>query len=66
MENLTGLIMEYESGELNDRETIKMFAAMIESGLAWQLQGHYGRSAADLIRTGYISPKGKVLKYEID
>lgn len=51
-------IMRYESGELSDTETVEMFADLVTSGTAWQLQGHYGRAAAELIRVGllYVDP----------
>jgi hypothetical protein len=59
-----GSIIEYENGELSDSETIDFFAGLIRTGVAWQLQGHYGRTAANLIRSGFISSSGVVLKYE--
>lgn len=42
-------IIEYENGELGEDEVIELFQRLIDSGLAWQLQGHYGRTAAALI-----------------
>jgi hypothetical protein len=46
-------IILYENGGLNQEETVAMFQRFIDSGLAWQLQGHYGRTAAALIESGY-------------
>lgn len=45
-------IIAYEQGELNYRETVELFQALINSGAAWQLQGHYGRTATALIDAG--------------
>lgn len=47
-----GFIMDYESGELDDDSIIEGFQHLINSGLAWQLQGSYGRAAARLIEAG--------------
>jgi hypothetical protein len=58
------LIMAYENGELSDEDTIRLFGQLVKSGLAWKLQGHYGRTAKGLIDAGYISPKGAILKSE--
>lgn len=46
-------IMEYESGEMSDEDTIEFFQELIDSGLCWRLQGHYGRTAQALIDEGY-------------
>ncbi len=45
-------IIDYESGEATEEEVIEGFQAMIDSGAVWQLQGSYGRTAADLIEAG--------------
>jgi hypothetical protein len=46
-------LLRYEMGEMSDDEVVSMFQALIDTGLAWQLQGHYGRTAVHLIETGY-------------
>lgn len=53
--DLTGQIIAYESGDLDDEATIELFQRLVDSGLAWKLQGHYGRTAKRLIDAGYVS-----------
>ncbi len=48
-------IMAYEAGELDEDEVVALFQSLVSSGLAWQLQGHYGRVAADLIDAGHVT-----------
>jgi hypothetical protein len=55
-------IIAYENGELSDNETIELFAELVKTGMAWSLQGHYGRTAMALIDAGYINRKGEILK----
>ena len=57
MKELTEKIIAYESGAMDDGEAILFFQELVDSGVAWQLQGHYGRVAATLIDTGMIKPK---------
>lgn len=48
-----GFIMDYESGNLESgQDMIDGFQELINSGLAWQLQGSYGRTARSLIEQG--------------
>lgn len=44
--------MAYESEELSEAEVIVGFQKLIDSGLAWKLQGSYGRQATRLIDQG--------------
>lgn len=48
-------IMAYENGEMNEQEILDFFQYLVNTGLVWQLQGHYGRTATALIETGAIS-----------
>jgi hypothetical protein len=48
-------IMAFESGELDDDGIIDLFQKLIDSGLAWKLQGSYGRTATALINAGYCT-----------
>jgi hypothetical protein len=49
-------ISRYESGELDEDEIITLFQHLINTGIAWHLQGSYGRKAHELIRAGLITP----------
>jgi len=59
-------IIAFEQGELDSDGVLDLFAGMIASGVVWQLQGRYGRTARDLIEDGWISPEGEVLKRDDD
>lgn len=52
MNDLVGKIIDFESGNLSEDETIGFFQELIDSGLAWNLQGSYGRTARNLIDAG--------------
>jgi polyhydroxyalkanoate synthesis regulator phasin len=45
-------IIKYENGNMTNEETIKFFQELIDSGMAWKLQGHYGRTAVHLLEEG--------------
>ena len=51
-------IMNYEQGELSDLDTLKLFSKLIKNGMAWSLQGHYGRNANHLINEQYLLENG--------
>jgi hypothetical protein len=48
-------IIDYESGELSEDATIELFQHLVDTGMAWQLQGSYGRAAVALIEAGYVT-----------
>jgi len=57
-------IMRLEGeGDLTADEVIDGFAYLIRTGMAWSLQGSYGRMAHNLILAGYIDHTGTVLSY---
>jgi hypothetical protein len=52
MMQLTDKIIAYEQGDLSHEETIELFQELIDNGMAWTLQGMYGRMAVALIESG--------------
>lgn len=57
--DLTSEIIAWEDGTLGESDTIKLFQRLIDSGMAWKLQGVYGRTANDLIEAGLCHLKGQ-------
>ena len=58
IKDLTDMIIKYENAELATLEDVViLFQELIDTGMAWSLQGHYGRMAKALIEQGYCKPK---------
>jgi hypothetical protein len=56
MNDLATKVIKYEQDELDGNEIVELFQELIDNGMAWQLQGHYGRMAMDLIDGGLCTP----------
>lgn len=50
-------IIQYETGNMDEAETIEFFQELIDSGMAWTLQGSYGRMARTLIEVGQCTAR---------
>jgi hypothetical protein len=61
MDILTDKIIAYENGELDESEEIELFSMLIKNGMAWTLQGHYGRVAISYIEAGILDKEGNIL-----
>ena len=48
-------IMAYEDGSMEEEDMINFFQKLIDTGMAWTLQGHYGRVAMNLVEDGLCS-----------
>ena len=53
--DLVGNIMAFENGELDEDECIAFFQHLVTTGLAWSLQGSYGRTAHALMEAGLVT-----------
>ena len=51
--DVVGFVMDFEVGSLDDEETIAGFQHLINTGMVWDLQGSYGRTAMALIEQGH-------------
>jgi hypothetical protein len=60
--DLVGNILAYESGELDASGVLNLFSHLVSTGMAWSLQGSYGRAASRLIEAGYLDPDGTIRK----
>ena len=52
---LMSKILDYEMGILEDDQIVELFQELVNTGLAWTLQGSYGRTARDLIEQGVLT-----------
>jgi hypothetical protein len=48
-------LLRYEIGLLEEDEVIDLFQELIDTKLAWTLQGSYGRLAEQLITNGFCT-----------
>ena len=60
--DLTGRIIDFECEELSFEKTVELFSELIKNGMAWTLQGFYGRTARALIEEGYLNYEGDILE----
>lgn len=64
--DLLDRIIAYEDGSLDYEGCLTLFAELIKTGMAWELQGCYGRTAKVLIEQGCVTVDGEVLKGSTD
>jgi hypothetical protein len=56
MDTFTACMICEGEQEATPDETIAAWQFLIDTGVVWQLQGFYGRTAHDLIRDGTCHP----------
>lgn len=52
--NQLDAIIAFEQGDLDEEDTLALFQDLVDTGLAWSLQGSYGRTAKHLLDQGLI------------
>lgn len=62
--DLTTRIIEFETGESTQEEILELFQYLVDTGLAWSLQGSYGRTAQALIEAGHIKQPAKHQEFD--
>ena len=60
--NLAERVLLYETDQMSEQEMISLFQDLVDTGMAWKLQGHYGRTATILLDAGVIAPPEDVLR----
>lgn len=53
--DLLGEMMEWEGGDLDEEREDALFQRLVDNGMAWTLQGAYGRHARRLIDAGRVT-----------
>ena len=60
MMNLYERVVEYETEDHSIEWVLQLYADLIATGLAWHLQGRYGREAKAMIDEGLITVQGDI------
>lgn len=55
-------IIQFESGEMNNSDTLEFFSELVRTGLINSLQGSYGRAARCFMDAGYLDMQGNILQ----
>ena len=50
--DVLAFVIDFEGGDISEERLIEGFQHLIDTGLAWTLQGHYGRMAMALLKQG--------------
>ena len=56
------VLFDYEDGKLDEIQSLILFSELLKSGLVWQLQGHYQRTAKALIEGGFLQFDGTIIE----
>jgi len=56
MEMLDAVMIAEDINEANEKTQLEAWQYLVDTGLAWQLQGWFGREATKLLKQGVIKP----------
>lgn len=56
MDNFTAIMIAEGVEEADEETRVEAWQHLIDTGVAWQLQGWFGRTAADLIEAEICNP----------
>lgn len=59
LHNYMGYIFDYENGDISEDKIIELFQFLVDTQLINHFQGHYQRTAMDLIESGLIKLSNK-------
>jgi hypothetical protein len=59
-ESICNMIIDFESGDMSMEDVITLFQHLVDTGVAWELQGSYGRLASQLIEQGLVDTRNNV------
>lgn len=46
--------IDWENGDMSEENEIEFFQKLLDTGMAWTLQGMYGRRTMELLNEGYL------------
>ena len=52
--DLVNKVVDWENGDMSEDDETQFFQELVDSGMAWTLQGMYGRRAMQLIEQGKV------------
>jgi len=59
-ESICNMIIDFESGDMSMEDVITLFQHLVDTGVAWELHGSYGRLASQLIEQGLVDTRNNV------
>lgn len=55
--DIVNALIGLDEGTLSEEEEVELFQHLVDTGMAWQLQGRIGRQAATMLDAGLIQAR---------